>query len=544
MSPASTSSEPLADHISAESISSDAIDVVRIRENDKKVQQRSALIKIAVAAIAGAVLGLSAPGFEQSYLAWVGVAPLFALIFSATNSKSAFARAFVFGACYNLVYLHWFLSLDPAWAWFSPKFTMVTAVFWWMFASLHQGTIFGVFAVLARKIPITANSIRREALPAILVLPLLWVILFNKVGNSPMFVGIPWSMVEYSQYKNLALLQIAKYIGGIGIGTTIIMANTALYLVVTSMAQRFEWIKQPSRCKISVRECLLSVSLVTVLIAGILSYGNFAIANPAKVDRSPIAISLIQGNLAGSIHGTESPEVVTRYVTMSQQAPRGVCLWTEWVLPISLNKNKPILDALSALAASQQKDWLVGALEKSGTDTFNAIYGVSSTGTVGSAPYRKRYLVPFGEFLPDWMTKIGVRGLIATCSPHRCSLQKGTSANVIKLQSAAAGALICLEVVSPELAADSVRSGAEILTDLSNTTWFTSPDVGRQLIAFSVMRAAETSRSVSFCTTTGPSAIVHTDGRILGVTKPHQAELLTRSTYRRTDITPFVKWFR
>lgn len=556
---------------SSDAIGSESPDKEHFSATDKTAKLRLALITFAISAIAGAVLGLSAPGYDLWYLTWIGVAPLFALIFSASSSKTAFARSFIFGACYNLVYLHWFLSLDPVWAWFSPKYTMLTAVFWWLFASFHQGTIFGVFALLARKIPLKANSMRRDALPAIVVLPLLWVILFNKIGNSSWFVGIPWSMVEYSQYKNLELLQIAKYIGGIGIGATIILFNTAVFLIFAAITNRrssslfkpASWFKpqsslesfkselKPSSIKLacsslgpSKRECLLSASFAGLVVCGILAYGHASIANPVRVDRKPIAISLVQGNLAGAIHGVESPEVITRYVTMSQQAPLGVCVWTEWVLPISLNKNKPILNALLALAASQHKDWLIGALERNGKDTYNAIYGVTSTGTVGGAPYRKRFLVPFGEFLPDWMTKAGLRGLIATCSPHRCSLQNGTSANVIKLKSASAGALICLEVVSPELAADSVRSGAEILTDLSNTTWFTSPDVGKQLIAFSVMRAAETSRSVSFCTTTGPSAIIHTDGRILGMTKSHQPELLSRTTYRRTDLTPFVRWFR
>jgi len=504
---------------------------------------------LAMCAIAGAFLGLSAPGLDQGFIAWFGVAPLFAFIFSARSTKTACLRAFVFGACYNMVYLHWFLTLDPAWAWFSPKFTALTATFWWLFASFHQGTIFGVFAIIARKIPLKINSIRSDALPTLFALPLLWVLLFNKLGNHPIFVGIPWSMLEYSQYQNIELLQIAKYIGGIGIGATIVMCNTALFLVFVTLMRRtttvvdgngiLKMAPYPSN-----RECIASVAVVTMLLAVIFTYGHNAVLNPAEAEEKPVVISILQGNLAGTIHGASSADVVTRYVKMSERAPLGICLWTEWVLPISLNENKAILDLLLTLSKSQNQDWLIGALEREGKKTYNVVCGLTSAGRAVEPTYRKRYLVPFGEFIPQWLADYGVQGLIATSSPNRCNLQPGTAANVIKLNRGSAGVAICLEVVSPELVNDSVRDGADIITDLSNTTWFHSPNVGQQLIAFSVMRAAETSRSVSFSTTTGPSAIIAPSGRILGRTKPHQEEVLSRSTSRRTDITPFVRWFR
>jgi apolipoprotein N-acyltransferase len=503
---------------------------------------------LAMCAAAGAVLGLSSPGFDQGYIAWFGLAPLFAFIFSAKTTKSAFLRSFVFGASYSLVYLHWFLSLDPAWAWFSPSFTMVTATFWWLFASFHQATIFGIFAIIARKIPLKINSVRREALPAVLVLPLLWVLIFNKIGNSSIFAGVPWCMLEYSQYKFVELLQIAKIIGGIGIGATIVAVNTAIFLTFATMMRRKNTGERRGDSPIarysSNRECVLSSSFVTLLLAGIIAYGYSSASVPPSSSNQPINVSILQGNLPGSIHGSNSGEVVTRYVKMSEQAPKGLCLWTEWVLPVSLHENKPILGMLQALANLQKQDWLIGALEKQNDDTFNVVCGITNEGKSAEPSYRKRFLVPFGEILPKWLANSPVRGMIATCSPNRYNLSAGTDANVLKLKTTSAGALICLEVVSPELANDSVLNGAEILTDLSNTTWFSSPDVGQQLIAFAVMRAAETSRPVAFSTTMGPSAIVGPDGRILGQTKSHQQELLTRRVTPRTEITPFVRWFR
>lgn len=532
-------------------------------------QSFSALI---FCAAAGAFLGLSAPGYEHSYIAWFGLVPFMLAIFGSPNGRTAFARAFVFGAGYTLTYGTFLLTLNSAWAWISPEYTVITAAFWWLLCGLHQGIVFGIVGFIGRKLPLTSNLAPERAgssnklfLPVLIVMPLLWTIMLNKVGNSPMTLGFPWTMLEYSQYRNLELIQIAKYVGGIGIGAILVLANTAIFIAAISLSKTFSCSVLPLRSKFTAATTML---WVTIVLAGILSYGNSTLNTNARCgnstlntnansesstlntnttpDTKQIVASLIQGNISGKADGTRAAAILERYLRMSAEAPKGLCLWTEWAMPLNLSepKSNTTLNGLLTLARLQGQTWLIGALEKDNQSRmFNTVYALGDNGKLVEPTYRKRQLVPFLEHMPEFISKTPLQNIVATISPGEVDMQPGTKPNVMNTADARVGTLICLEVVSPELVNSSVREGAEILADLSNTSWYHSPMVGQQLIAFSVMRAVETSRTVLFSTTTGPSAIIDPAGRIITESKPKTAVVLSNKIPINSEITPFVRWF-
>jgi apolipoprotein N-acyltransferase len=536
----------------------------RLDNTLKKTRSTNGFAAICVCAVAGSILGLSAPGFDQSMIAWFGLTPLLVATFSAQSQRQAFVRAFVFGACYNLVYLQFLLTLNSAWAWLSPANTGLTAAFWWLVCAIHQGVVFGIFAVIVRKIPLTccwipelvakktfaedvhpvSNSLRSTNVlhwPIMFVVPLLWVVMLNKIGNSPLVLGIPWTMLEYSQYKNLELIQIAKFTGGIGIGALLVMVNTALFAIGISQSKSFSCTVKPFRSSFSA---ISSGLWIAIIVAGVIAYGSQTLHKSERTPSRSIPVSMIQGNISGKADGSKAVQIVERYLTMSAQAPRGLCVWTEWVFPMHLACGDQAVIGLSTLAKMQGQTWLVGALEKdSAGHNYNMVCALTEEGKLVEPRYRKRMLVPFLEHMPELISKTPLQNLVSTISPGEVDLQPGKHANVMKLKQASVGSLICLEVVSPELVNDSIRDGAELLADLSNTSWYHSPQVGRQMIAFSVMRAVETSRTVLFSTTIGPSAIVDPQGRLLAASNPRNATILKTNVPLNTEITPFVRWF-
>jgi len=529
-------------------------DPIELAKTDAaKPSFKSELTALVIAALSGGILGLSSPGFDQWYLAWCTVAVLFVCIFSSSLKRQAFFRAFMFGASYTFVYGLFLLTLNPAFAWSGPQYTTVTAYFWWLVCGIHQGTVFGVFALLARQIPITCNLIPEQVaigengktrwhLPAMFVLPLLWVVIFNKLGNLPYFLAFPWTMLEYSQYKNVEFLQIASIIGGIGLGALIVMANSALFTVVVTFSKRFKTTVVPYKNKVSA---IASLSFVAILVAAVFAYGNSALKQASKPPSRGIVASMIQGNMCGKADGSSNIQIVAKYLDMSSKAPRGLCLWTEWVFPMQLRRGDRTVEGLLTLAKLQGQSWLIGALETDGEGkTYNTVCALSDEGQLMEPTYKKRFLVPFHERLPDWVTKTELRRVINTIAPGNVDLSPGDKPNVIKLRDASVGSLICLEVVSPELVCDTVRDGAEILADLSNTSWYQSTVAGQQMVAFSVIRAVETSRTVLFSTTRGPSAIIDPNGRIIKNSEPGTATTLSAIVPVRKDITPFVRWFR
>lgn len=540
------------DHAAKPVFESNAAADARYRAFARTESRRNETGILALCALSGAALSLSAPGFDQWYLAWVGVVPLFVLIFAASSGREAFLRSFVFGTAYNLVYLHFILTLKAPMVAVPP---LAAAVFWWLVCSTHQGIVFGIFGLILRKIPLTCHpapekipQFDRELklkevwhLPVMLIAPALWVLMLNKVGNSPLVLGIPWTMLEYSQYQNVELIQIAKIFGGIGVGALIIAVNVAVFSVCISLSKRFADCRViPYRSKTTAG--LASLAMVFLLMA-VTSYGKSCLTQAADTASRSITVSILQGNLTSKAHGARPRDVAERYLNMCAKAPPGLCLWTEWALPLHLAEQKSILDGLIAIARDQKQTWLVGALERGDAQkSYNSVCALHD-GKLAEPVYRKRLLVPFLEHMPGWMADPGLKDLL-NIAPGRIDLQPGSAPNVMKLNTTSIGALVCLEVVSPELVCQSVRDGADILTDLSNTTWFHSTTAGRHMIAQSALRAAETSRTTVFSTTTGPSAIIDPNGRILEITQPNTVKLVSKTVPLATEITPFVRWFR
>lgn len=64
-------------------------------------------------AFSGSLFGLIAPGFEQWYLAWIGLVPLLFFICQSNYPPQAFYRGLIFGYAYNLVYVGWILQFSP-----------------------------------------------------------------------------------------------------------------------------------------------------------------------------------------------------------------------------------------------------------------------------------------------------------------------------------------------------------------------------------------------------------------------------------------------
>ena len=160
--------------------------------------------ELALAAGGGGLLGLSAPGNPFWILAWVGLIPLLLQIAGGKGRRKTFLLGLIFGTCYNLTALNWYLGLYPLdWLGFN----------WWQgwllagsaltIVSFHQGLLIGLLSLILYMVPLTGGFLPRKVsgkwhLPALIFIPIFWVLFMNKIGNAPGALGVPWSMLEYS----------------------------------------------------------------------------------------------------------------------------------------------------------------------------------------------------------------------------------------------------------------------------------------------------------------------------------------------------------
>lgn len=503
----------------------------------------------ALCLFAGGVLGLSAPGINLWCIAWCGLAPLLILVALSKSAWQAAWRGWLFGTAYNLVYANWLLGLYPLdWLGFKDWQGILLAAAAWIICSCHQGLLIALFAGLCRLIPMKGSVLperdkTRWLAPALLAVPLLWIIITNKIGNAHFFLGVPWTMLEYSQYQQLPIIQICSIIGGIGLGFLIVLVNTAIAIAVcTSKFKKGATIFSADN-KWQAANQLLVLALVTT------SCILFGFWQLAKRHVPPAAnVSVLQGNIniemQKTLHRYTLAELLNHYLTMAKHCPPGLCIWTESALPTYLSKEPAVLASLSDLARQKHLDLIVGAMDAdSRSHAYNSAYGITSAGYVCRQVYHKRYLVPFGEYTPNVVRSFPEWILRLTNTPAGGGFAAGRDPVVLDLNSGKVAPLICFETLSPELVASSVRKGAQLIVNVTDLAWFHKSIAGDQMIAFSALRAVENNRYFVFAANTGPSAIIDSQGRVLQRSRLGRDRLLVGQVGFAKAITPFTNWF-
>ncbi len=145
----------------------------------------------------------------------------------------------------------------------------------------------------------------------------------------------------------------------------------------------------------------------------------------------------------------------------------------------------------------------------SGTATVNYQTAISAEG-VELSRYDKVRIVPFGEYVP-------LRRLIERLSgelPAR-DVIPGTGPAVVDTPLGRIGVAISWEAFFDRRSRDSVRNGAQILTNPTNGSSFWLTQVHTQQVASNQLRAIETDRWLLMAGPTGMSAIIDADGNLL-----------------------------
>lgn len=504
---------------------------------------KSELPYLVCAAVFGVILGLSSPGLNQWYYAWFGLVPLLFMTTSAPTYYHAAWRAFVFGTSYNFVNLSWYLAIRPVYSeGFIAPALLICAGVWFLMAGL-QGFYIAFFACILKAIPTTAGwlpvkSDGKWLMPSFLIVPFLWVLITNKLGNASDLLGNPWSMLEYSQYNQLAVIQCASIIGGIGICACIVLANTTIAAILGFNR------KGLSALTFRDKKSMVANSLVTLVALGsLLIWGTYSLV-AAKASSSPrVKVSAVQAALNQHFMKVTDNEIGLKYIMMASKCPRGICVFPEWSFHANFTKNADDLKNGGKIAKFLKQSWIVGLFDTDEKNRkFNSVAAFDSRGTVNPEVYHKQYLVPFGEYCPDFVRFSAVWHLARILGKTPRDTAPGNRTVVFNLNEASVTPIICFENIMPALVASGVRKGANLIADSSNTCWFYPSILGEQMVAFSVLRAVENHRSFVFATTFGPSAIIDPTGKVLARSVCEKAARIAAEVPLENDITPFTRW--
>ncbi len=139
--------------------------------------------------------------------------------------------------------------------------------------------------------------------------------------------------------------------------------------------------------------------------------------------------------------------------------------------------------------------------------------------------YVKRHPVPFGEYIPY---RSLVRKVTAKVDLVPRDFATGDRPGVLDVGPARVGDVICFEVAYDGVVRDAVRAGGRLLVVQTNNATFGRSGETSQQLAMGRLRAVEHGRAVVVAATSGLSAVIAPDGKVLDRSRIFTRDLLVQ----------------
>ncbi|HJA78695.1 apolipoprotein N-acyltransferase [uncultured Desulfovibrio sp.] len=423
------------------------------------------------------------------------VPPLLALMgWRAASTGAAFRRGWLSAWAGHLLALYW-LCLPIREVGGLP---WVLAVACAAFVALCLSSAGGLFAAAAHLLR------RRSPIVLALSLGLIWYLL---EWGYAVVAGFPWLPLSGALAAWPLLIQPADLMGGYLLAG--LWAAMLLLLFQLPQGRRYGL-------------------LALALMAACLGYGGWRLAGePAEaLPEGPgsFAVLLAEGNIdqkqkwlpAFQRATVQTYLRLTAGMLAAHPGEHPLIIWPETAMPFRFTPENPLTRQVRELAVQAQAPLLTGApgFEGSGEAmrVYNRAYLIAPDGDLAGY-YDKEHLVPFGEYVPEWLQWNFLSGLLQEVGVYTPGEQRQTAP--LRSSGLELGMLICYEGIFPWLAQQRVRDGANVLADISNDGWFGRSPAGRQHLYLTAVRAVEQNRWILRGTNTGISAIIDPRGRIV-----------------------------
>jgi len=459
-------------------------------------------------ATAGLLLPLTFAPFHVYYLAPVLLAVLFWAWWRVSPAEAA-KRGFIFG------------------------FAAFAAGTYWLYISIHifgqaplwLSVILMLSLVLAMAIYLSicgwlcaVCSGQPDWLCAGLVFPAGWTVIEWLRGW--LFSGFPWLSVGYGQIDG-PLQAWAPVVGVYGV-TLITAALGGAILMLVSGAARERWI---------------ALLLGTLILSGTAGLQGREWTRATGQD---LQVSLVQGSIPQDrkwLREQRTPTMELYRKLTFELADQDLVIWPEAAVPAVAQMVLDYLDELQREAEARDMQLLLGIL------TYDPIEGQYSNTLMALGPwngiYRKRHLVPFGEFFP---VPSFVRSWLRLMSlPYSDTSAGDADQNPLRAGSVSIAPSICYEDAFGAEQRDFLPESG-LLVNVSNDAWFGDSIAPHQHLQIARMRTLETGRFMLRATNTGITAIIGPDGKVLDKLPQFEAGVLTSVVQPRTGTTPFIRF--
>jgi apolipoprotein N-acyltransferase len=360
-----------------------------------------------------------------------------------------------------------------------------------------------------------------EAWRLLAVAPATWVLVEWIRGW--LFTGFPWMALGYSQVDS-ALAGWAPVLGIYGVSAMLVLSIAAL-LVALLTRGRPQWIA-------------IAIVVLPWLSGGVLNTVEWT--QPAG---EPLTATLIQGGISQDKKWL--PEQFQETLDFYRNATRvagnsDIVVWPEVAIPAVTDRVATYIDALESDSRVAEQTILFGILERVTERTikpkiYNSVIALNGE---QRQVYRKRHLVPFGEYFPvparvrEWMRMMNL--------PYSdLSAGEDVQPLITTRAGTALAVAICYEdAYGAELLYALPEAG--ILINVSNDAWFGDSIAPHQHLEIARMRSLELGRDTIRATNTGISAFIGSNGKVLESGPQFQPTRMTMAVQPRQGSTPYA----
>jgi len=355
----------------------------------------------------------------------------------------------------------------------------------------------------------------------LLVAPATWV--FIEWLRGWVLTGFPWLAIGYSQVDSL-LAGWAPVIGVYGVSFMAMLSTTAILVAIMTDGRQ--------------RGVAISIFVLPLLAGGILKLVEWTDAKGA-----PVRSTIVQAGISQAekwLPERLRPTLDFYREAAARASDSELVVWPEVAIPSLDDRVEPYIRALQADTGSSGRSIVFGILERDESrgeaKIYNSVMLVSGD---RRQAYRKRHLVPFGEYFPvpprvrEWMRMMSL--------PHN-DLAAGD--DVQPLLEAGNGEKLAVAICYEDAyGAEQLYAlpDASILVNVSNDAWFGDSIAPHQHLEIARMRSLEVGRAAIRATNTGVSAFISHAGKVLDSGAQFEPVVLTMDVQPRKGSTPYAR---
>ena len=439
----------------------------------------------------GGIAVQTLPPFYHWYLLFICFTSLLWFLHKTQTKKQSFAIGYWFGFSYFAFGLSWVnnaLLVNPSeTGWVIP------------ISFLASGAFFGIFI----GIPCLLTKIYKSLTAQYLAFA-AWIVIFEWI-RSWFLTGFPWNLLGSSLAFDITLLQSASVWGTYGLSLCIILIASAPVF----------WIIRPS-----ILNAIISLSTISLFIAGLYGFGLFRINQLHNEKNSDITIRLVQPSIPQFIKW--SPDLkqqhFQKYIDLSKTKSLKdiqMVIWGETASPYALDLEKEAMKQI--ISAIPEKGYLTTGTVRYEDDYYgnwkplNSAFTINHNGIIEDF-YDKSHLVPFGEYIPlRHLIPTQIRPIANTITDFKA----GTGAKNISVPNIPPfGILICYEIIFPHQIINP-QDKPSWLINLTNDGWYGISSGPYQHLVSTQLRAIEEGITIVRSANSGISALINRYGKIL-----------------------------